>query len=303
MVSGQSLPLYSGAHMRRKAFTLIELLVVIAIIAILAAILFPVFASAKESAKKSATLSQFKQIGTALQMYATDYDDGFPTWSEYWYMYYVDFANRGADTVDRYWDAKLQPYVKTGNPGVNSSTPNDYGGVWKSAGNERTPNFRSVGISMGLIYDSIRTSPFYYRYVNGSQLATVSDTVFVGDSGSSGRLGRTYDQQGYWERWPCRENNPKPAGCPANYYTRDAGWRFTDSAVYVFMDSHAKVIKGDVIWPRPPKNSAGQWPFPITGATRGALECTHAKYLAALPEQQDYHRTYAQTTLGYTCAN
>ena len=62
----------------RKAFTLIELLVVIAIIAILAAILFPVFAQAKESAKKAATLSQIKQSGTAVVLYTTDYDDVFP---------------------------------------------------------------------------------------------------------------------------------------------------------------------------------------------------------------------------------
>ena len=59
----------------RHAFTLIELLVVIAIIAILAAILFPVFAQAKEAAKKTATLAQYKQVGTASQIYLTDYDD------------------------------------------------------------------------------------------------------------------------------------------------------------------------------------------------------------------------------------
>jgi prepilin-type N-terminal cleavage/methylation domain-containing protein len=62
----------------KKAFTLIELLVVIAIIAILAAILFPVFAQAKEAAKKTSTLSNFKQFGTAFTIYAADNDDVFP---------------------------------------------------------------------------------------------------------------------------------------------------------------------------------------------------------------------------------
>jgi prepilin-type N-terminal cleavage/methylation domain-containing protein len=62
----------------RRAFTLIELLVVIAIIAILAAILFPVFAQAKEAAKKTSTLSNFKQTGTGTIIYTTDYDDLFP---------------------------------------------------------------------------------------------------------------------------------------------------------------------------------------------------------------------------------
>ncbi|RYD72127.1 MAG: prepilin-type N-terminal cleavage/methylation domain-containing protein, partial [Verrucomicrobiaceae bacterium] len=57
---------------RRNAFTLIELLVVIAIIAILAAILFPVFAQAKAAAKKTADLSNQKQIATANLMYSGD---------------------------------------------------------------------------------------------------------------------------------------------------------------------------------------------------------------------------------------
>src|SRR6185503_3971795 len=62
---------------RRGAFTLIELLVVIAIIAILAAILFPVFAQAKNAAKKTASLSNMKQIILAAQMYLPDYDDSY----------------------------------------------------------------------------------------------------------------------------------------------------------------------------------------------------------------------------------
>ncbi len=63
---------------RARGFTLIELLTVIAIIAILAAILFPVFASAKDAAKKTATISNIKQTGTALLAYVGDFDDLLP---------------------------------------------------------------------------------------------------------------------------------------------------------------------------------------------------------------------------------
>lgn len=62
---------------KRAGFTLIELLVVIAIIAILAAILLPVFARARENARKSTCQNNLKQIGTAMMQYTQDYDECF----------------------------------------------------------------------------------------------------------------------------------------------------------------------------------------------------------------------------------
>ncbi|RYG40120.1 prepilin-type N-terminal cleavage/methylation domain-containing protein, partial [bacterium] len=87
---------------RRRAFTLIELLVVIAIIAILAAILFPVFAQAKGAAKKTAALSNSKQLGTASMVYASDNDDAFPSVYDS-----SEGATCGGDPI-----CTMYPYVK-----------------------------------------------------------------------------------------------------------------------------------------------------------------------------------------------
>jgi prepilin-type N-terminal cleavage/methylation domain-containing protein len=114
----------------KRAFTLIELLVVIAIIAILAAILFPVFAQAKEAAKKASTLSNFKQMGTAVQIYLSDHDDRFPKSHgrdeagqlERWDFYHrvpenwdntAPFNTTQRQNEDRqFWANSIYPYVK-----------------------------------------------------------------------------------------------------------------------------------------------------------------------------------------------
>ena len=62
----------------KSGFTLIELLVVVAIIGILASILFPVFSRARESARRSACLSNMKQIGMGMLQYLQDYDETYP---------------------------------------------------------------------------------------------------------------------------------------------------------------------------------------------------------------------------------
>ena len=87
--------------MKRRGFTLIELLVVIAIIAILAAILFPVFAKAREKARQSSCLSNFRQLATACLSYAQDYDERMANLGDYW-----------PPTVMWWWCDKVQPYVK-----------------------------------------------------------------------------------------------------------------------------------------------------------------------------------------------
>src|SRR5690606_37027528 len=89
---------------RHQAFTLIELLVVIAIISILAAILFPVFARARENARRASCQSNLKQIGLGIMQYTQDYDERFPrAWSVY----------GDTSVLPVGWADAIQPYVKS----------------------------------------------------------------------------------------------------------------------------------------------------------------------------------------------
>lgn len=139
---------------KKRAFTLIELLVVIAIIAILAAILFPVFAQAKLSAKKAASLSNIKQVTLANIMYENDYDDNFVLATQNPYNTYcgtllangAPYANGGnfchvAPYNETYnWPGLLQPYIKsTGllvDPATGDPQGNESGGA-SNAGNQQ----------------------------------------------------------------------------------------------------------------------------------------------------------------------
>jgi type II secretory pathway pseudopilin PulG len=77
------------------------LLVVIAIIAILAAILFPVFARARENARRTSCLSNLKQIGLGIMQYTQDYDETFP------------FGFGSGDWINDGWPVSTQPYLKS----------------------------------------------------------------------------------------------------------------------------------------------------------------------------------------------
>lgn len=176
--------------MSKRAFTLIELLVVIAIIAILAAILFPVFAQAKEAAKKTQCVSNTKQSVLAALMYAGDYDDTIPRHDNNgscWYgespCDYPDWgdlrppaanaANYKEGSKVMIWGA-LVPYIKNGQLGV---CPTIGATKWANI----IPNASSFGLA-ALPYDSSQID--YYNNTLG-EMAVNLMLVDWGPQGST----------------------------------------------------------------------------------------------------------------------
>jgi prepilin-type N-terminal cleavage/methylation domain-containing protein len=218
----------------KKAFTLIELLVVIAIIAILAAILFPVFAQAKFAAKRTADLSNAKQIGTALKIYLADYDDFMPIF--YAYNSIPASGQPGHKGVE----VQLLPYTKnleifkspldTGSPYL----PTDPG--YATAG----PNRNSY---WGLFGSSYRFGQCVFSTINGESTQNnapktgngpVSETQI--EFGAETRVIRL-EMMGFFSK----VNDPDCTiyGYDCGYY---APWD-PNGGRLIFSDGHAKTVQ------------------------------------------------------------
>lgn len=123
----------------RFAFTLIELLVVIAIIAILAAILFPVFARARENARRSSCQSNLKQIGLGIFQYTQDYDEKYPMNNSDFGGDYAAVNDYSQPTSKQNWIRDTQPYLKSWQIFVcPSSVPETSPADWAPSGNSNT---------------------------------------------------------------------------------------------------------------------------------------------------------------------
>ncbi len=273
----------SSRHRSPAAFTLLELLVVVAILAILAALLFPVFSQARERARRTACLSNLKQMGLGIQMYSQDYDEHLPAWNSYWVCYTNGATGGegpdggvdcGAESDGIAWDTAILPYIKMGNPG--DATGSNLGGVWHCPNSELSERYRSYGHSMGVaFYSTFET--FYYLYPPVASLRDPAQTVFVGDGGREGRLGTPSQMKGYAEKYvPGQEFVVD--GTKA--YSRDAPFRHQNGANYLFCDGHAKWLPAQKIYPHPAPPTA---PLPA----RGEAYCSRARHFTRTSEEYE----------------
>ncbi len=219
---------------RRSGFTLIELLVVIAIIALLAAILFPVFARARENARKSSCANNVKQLLLGVAQYTQDYDETFPV------------GHNGISGASVYWGQIIMPYIKSTQsflcPSQSGATY-----IWAT-----TP--APAGIA----------NPFVTSYAANYQLqrdggagggrsiadvAKASNTIYMSDSGVQATGAAPWItpnptvKKGTWIL-----QDPTTTGCPGCATSGNQDWagphdRHLDSANVGFADGHVKAMK------------------------------------------------------------
>ena len=237
---------------RAKAFTLIELLVVIAIIAILAAILFPVFAAAKESAKRTACLSNTRQIGLAVEMYNQDWDFMYPQTKQTDANPAVDDADGSIEEPDigslftmilPYTGAKTATDLEMTRQKLYAcpSDPVPF--------DPQCPAVYNVG---GPTVNSYMVNGYFVWGFNESQVNRPADTIYIAErrSVSAGSPSQApYCDDVYHPLW-----NPSNPVAPENDMDPVAGAiasRHNGGANYVFADTHAGFRKFEQTWSPP----------------------------------------------------
>lgn len=169
-------------------------MIVSAVLAILAALMFPVFRAAIDAAKRSHCVQNYRQIGSALSMYRTDYDDRVPP-ANYEGVSFLDNAN------DRTWVQTLLPYI--GNFSL-FMCPGDTGRVkepFTNDGPDGTPGdpwdrFYMASLRSNLGFNYIYLSPLV-QFADGNWASfPVRGSDIVNPSGTIGFIDSVWDRGG-----------------------------------------------------------------------------------------------------------
>ncbi len=262
----------SLSHPARRAFTLIELLVVIAIIAILAAILFPVFAQAREAARKTSCLSNFRQTSTAVLMYGQDYDEVMIPANTNGYA----IGCLGCGPPDQIWGSLIQPYIKNwqiyrcpSDPHANDRelSVDANGNPWPDGIDQESLHYGwSARMDFGLnyvflspwVYDPDKafwgSQPVSYAAINATANTMMAvDTIWDRDAAGAPKGGGNWVVEA-----PCTKDSNGVQITPTGFYGYDQGWQPDDNTSWlqyggafprhnkmlniVYCDGHAKNI-------------------------------------------------------------